>query len=79
MFEGRQHLYNPDFEIDEVIYEVKGYEDARAICKLAAAKEHGYTIHMIGNTEIKKYIGYVRIRYGVNIQKDYDLFYRPKN
>ncbi len=77
-WEGGLKKYNPDFEVDGTIYEIKGYIHKKVIAKLEAAKEQGIEIILIADKEeMKPFIEYVNKKYSVNILKEYDKFYTP--
>lgn len=77
-FENRKRLFNPDFEIDGIVYEIKGYLNEIAKVKLQAAKDKNIDITLIGREEAQFYIGYVNQKYNCNIEKDYAKFYEEK-
>lgn len=74
-FKEKKHLYNPDFEIDDKIYEIKGYVDLTTKLKLEAAKEQGFKIILVCREDIKFYINYVKEKYGKDPTKEYKYFY----
>jgi hypothetical protein len=78
-FEGIQKLYNPDFEIDGQIIEIKGYVTKMTEVKNAAAVKLGVSIITIDKEGIVPYLDYVNEKYSCNIQKDYEKFYEEKN
>lgn len=61
--EGVIRKYFPDFEIDGIIYEIKGYKDKFALIKEQCFPE----IIVIDRPKIQKYIFYATDKYG----KDY--------
>ena len=59
-FEGKMRKYYPDFEIDGLIYEIKGYED-----KYAKAKHLAFpNIIVLKYAEMKDKLEYVKNTYG---------------
>lgn len=74
-FEGRYRKYNPDFEIDGKIYEIKGWSDERSLHKVATAIQKGIPIILLNKKKMKKYLDYVNTKYNCNIEKDYNKFY----
>lgn len=59
-FEGKLRRYYPDFEIDDIIYEIKGYED-----KFAKAKQQAFpNVVVLKYAEMKDKIEYVKNTYG---------------
>jgi len=64
-YNGVTRTYNPDFVVDGVIYELKGYMTAQSKIKLITAEELGYNITLIDSTEIQRYIKYVESKYNV--------------
>lgn len=74
-FNGAIHYYNPDFEIDDKIYEIKGWLTGRAKIKLKAAESQGHAIILIDKKEIKQYIEYVKKYRKINPVKQYEMLY----
>ena len=68
LFEGKEYKYYPDFLIDNKLYEIKGYENNRAIEK---HKQHPEVIYL-DKEKMKKYIDYVVNKYGKDFIKLYD-------
>lgn len=69
-FDGKLRKYYPDFEIDGVIYEIKGYEDTLAKVKHQAFPD----IVVLKYNELKDKIKYVKDTYG----KDFVTMLKPK-
>ncbi len=68
-FEGEERPYNPDFQIDDQIIELKGFYSSKTKAKL---QQHPY-IHVIDGKTIKPYIDYVKSTYQVkNVIDLYD-------
>lgn len=71
MFEGRKHLYYPDFyhpDLDLYV-EVKGYKDKKYYAKMKFAPNN---LLVVDNQKINEYIEYVKSTYGDNIECLYD-------
>jgi hypothetical protein len=63
---GRKHVYHPDFNIGDVIYEIKGYYTDVVDVKKKAVESCGREIHIINRVDIQPYIEYVKKRYNVS-------------
>jgi hypothetical protein len=74
-YEGKDRYYNPDFEIAGKIYEIKGYVTEITQVKLTAAENSGIEVIVIGNQNIRKYLEHVKTMHGIDVTKDYALFY----
>lgn len=61
---GKKCVYHPDFEMNNEIYEVKGYWSDIAKIKVAAAISIGYNINIIDHTNIHIYNDYCIAKYG---------------
>lgn len=70
------HYYNPDFEIDGKIYEIKGVTNEICLLKLKAAKDQNHKIVFIDRLGILKYLKYVKEKYKKNPEKEYKYFYQ---
>lgn len=69
-YNGTIYFYYPDFEIDEKIYEIKGFED-----KKAKAKQNAYPdIIVMRYKEMKPILKYVKEKYG----KDFTRLFEDK-
>jgi len=68
IFENKEFKYYPDFIIDNKLYEIKGYENERAIEK---HKQHPEVIYL-DKKKMKPYIEYVIDKYGKDFIKLYD-------
>lgn len=69
-FEGRRRYY-PDFIIDDVFYEIKGYHFPEAT--KAKLKYFPHKIVLIGKKEIKPYLEYVEQKYGKDFVRLYEV------
>ena len=77
LYEEKEYNYYPDFEINDVIYEIKGYWTERVEAKTKAVKNSGYEIKVLYYKDIKEYIKYAITKYEVkNINELYDN-YKP--
>lgn len=61
-YNGKIYNYYPDFEIDNVIYEIKGFEDHKAKAKHIAFPE----IRYLRKNDLKEQFEYVLKTYGKN-------------
>lgn len=66
--EGNQRKFYPDFVVDGVIYEIKGYQDKNRAEKEAASKD----VVFIYKNEMKPYLDYVVEKYGDGFIELYD-------
>ncbi len=62
--DGKQHLYYPDFVINGVYYEIKGYRDERVKEKILQFPSNKKLILIEGKKEIKQYLDYAVEKYG---------------
>lgn len=74
IYKGSSRLYNPDFEIGDKVYEIKGFNCEKSKVKLNAAKQQGYDILLIDGVEIKKYFDYVVEKYKVKKTRVFELY-----
>lgn len=68
-YNGSTHTYYPDFMIDGVYYEIKGYESPQFMAKKLAFP---YELIVIGKAEIVTFINYAKSKYGNNLILAYD-------
>lgn len=67
-FNGEEHYWLPDFIIEDIYFEIKGYEDEKALAKHSSFKKQ---LKVLKQKEMKTYIEYVEEKYG----KDYTKLY----
>lgn len=70
-YKGKIHRYTPDFIIDGIYIEIKGYftdKDREKLLQFPKDK----TIKLITNEDAKKYINYAKLTYGVRYFELYD-------
>jgi len=60
VYDDKEHIYIPDFDIDGTLYEIKGFENDKAKIKHNLFPEIVY----ITKDEITKYLEYVKDKYG---------------
>lgn len=63
--DDKQHLYFPDFIMNDIIYEVKGYEKEDVKLKTEAVVVAGYKIEVIRKKEILPIIKEIKSKYNV--------------
>ena len=68
VFNSKQYKYYPDFIINGTLYEIKGYEDPKAIEK---HKQHPEVVYLDKHS-MKKYLDYVVFKYGKDFIRMYD-------
>lgn len=73
--DDQQHTYFPDFIMDNIIYEVKGYEKEDVQLKTQAVLDAGYKIDVIRKKEIMPIIKQLKKKYNV---KDITTLYDQK-
>ena len=71
-FDGEVHKYMPDFIIDDVYYEIKGYWTEQWQAKYDSFKKE-HKIEVIDEEKIKPYLDYVIQKYGTNFIDLYKL------
>lgn len=69
-YNGTTKNYYPDFIVDGVIYEIKGYETEQSKCK----RDCNTDIVLLAKFEMKKYLDYACSKYG----KDFTKFYESE-
>lgn len=74
-FEGRQHRYHPDFEIDGKTYEIKGWVNPKALAKQEYAKSQGIDIIFIDERACEFYFEYAYSKYGMDPRTNWVNFY----
>jgi hypothetical protein len=72
---GKQRIYKPDFIVNEIIFEIKGYTTPQWEAKHLANPD----VVCLQKKEIKKYLEFVINKYGKDFIKLYELesFDRP--
>lgn len=63
---GKICKYFPDFELNNQIFEIKGYWSKKTELKLIAARDSGINIVLICKDDIKPYLEYCINKYGKN-------------
>jgi len=61
IWEGNTYNYHPDFEVNEIVYEIKGYMTEKALQKV---KQAPIAISVIDKELIKPYLNYTIRKYG---------------
>ena len=69
-YEGETHKYFPDFIVEDIYYEVKGYTDNKATVKHSSFSGK---LNILDKLGIKKYLDYTVSKYG----KDFIKLYEP--
>ena len=69
MFKSKEYKFYPDFIIDNIYYEIKGYFDEKNRCKLNQFKNE---LIILNKNDIKTYIKYVVDKYGNNFIELYE-------
>lgn len=68
-YNNKKHYWLPDFIINNIYYEIKGYEDEKAKIKHSSFTK---PLKIIRNKEIKLYLEYVENKYGKDFIKLYE-------
>lgn len=68
-YEGKIRRYYPDFIIDEIYYEIKGYTTKQFEAKI---KQFSYKLEILDKHKIKPYIEYTKEKYGINFISLYE-------
>jgi hypothetical protein len=77
--EGDGIKYFPDFLIDNIIYEMKGFESSESVDKKTKlAESFGYTVKVLYKEDLKEHFEWVKTNY--TYKKIYELYdgYKPK-
>ena len=61
IYENETHTYYPDFIIDDVIYEIKGYETDKDLCKYESIEDKKLVI--LKKEDLQEVFDYVSIKY----------------
>lgn len=69
MFEGKEHYWLPDFIVDGVYEEIKGYEDNKAKAKHTSFDK---PLNILRNKDMKPYLEYVIKKYSKDFIKLYE-------
>ena len=77
-YNGRKLRYFPDFEIDNIIYEIKGYWTEQVDYKINSVKEKGFEIKVLYLKDIKHMIDYVKNKYKVKKIEEIYEDYKPE-
>lgn len=72
-FEGENHKYFPDFIINNVYYEIKGYRNKNVEAKIEQFPKEKKLILIEGKKEIKPFIDYCEKKYG---KKFWEVLYK---
>jgi len=65
IYDNKIHKYFPDFEIDNVIYEIKGYEFKNTKYKIDAVKLKGFEIKILYEKDLKYIFEYMKNKYNI--------------
>ena len=76
-FEGQDRIYHPDFEIGNIVYEIKGRIEPNVSAKIKAAARH-VTIVVIDKKKIREYIEHVEAKYGKRLNAIYPILYEQR-
>lgn len=68
-YKGEKKYYIPDFILNGVYYEIKGYEDDKVSCKLNCFP---YEINILYKENMKNIFNYVENKYGRNFISQYE-------
>ncbi len=74
MHNGISHTYYPDFIIDDVYYEIKGYFDDKTLSKIRDFPNDKQLI-VLDYAKVKKYLDYCEATYGKDYIRLYDRNY----
>lgn len=69
IYEKKEHKYYPDFIIDNIYYEIKGFKSDRTNCKISYFP---HKIEVIYKDRIQFYLDYCRNKYGVDFISLYE-------
>lgn len=69
---GKESKYYPDFLLDNMVYEIKGFWSAKTQRKLDAAEKNGVNITLVDKDGIKPYLKYCIDSYGKDFWKQYE-------
>lgn len=70
---GKKHKYYPDFQIGQIIVEIKGKYRKNLKYKLESVEKAGYNIVLIDKTKITPYLEYCQKKYKTDhLEKLYD-------
>lgn len=73
-YNGHLHEYYPDFIVDNIYYEIKGYYDEKSKIKIEQFSKENELIVLDPKT-IQPYLEYARSTYGKNFYRMYDRNY----
>lgn len=74
-YNGKISKYFPDFIMDNIIYEIKGYEKEEVSCKTQSVLDSGYKIEILREEEIFPLIRNIKKKYKI---KDITILYDQK-
>lgn len=75
-YEGKQHLYYPDFLIENTIYEIKGFWTELVDIKAAAVTDRD--IYVLYEEDLQDVFDYIKNTYNKTIHKNIDDLYEIK-
>jgi Zn finger protein HypA/HybF involved in hydrogenase expression len=75
-YKDTERIYNPDFEVDSMIIEIKGFFSKQAKEKITQANAQGYDIMIVDSSSIRPYIQYVEDKY--NVKNALHILYEDK-
>jgi len=73
IFDNKPHTYNPDFIVDNIIYEIKGYMNERAKIKHDAANEIKDVV-LLRKNDLKPYFDFVKDKFNIPITRLHTLY-----
>ncbi len=74
----KKHKYFPDFEINSVIYEIKGYWTETVDYKIKSVNDAGYEVKVLYLKDIRHMINYVKEKYNItHIEQLYEDYIFP--
>ena len=74
-YNGKKHRYYPDFVIDNVLYEIKGFSNGQLQFKLKSLQKSGRTYKVLFQKDLKYVFDYIKETYNKVVDKNISDLY----
>lgn len=75
IYKGKEHTFHPDFEIDDIIYEIKGYHTPLTEIKIESIRSKGYDIKLLFYNDLKHMESFLKRKF--NFKNILELYNSP--
>lgn len=74
-YNGKKHRYYPDFIIDDILYEIKGYNSDLVKIKQDAVIKAGRKYKLLATKDLKFVFDYIKLKYDKKVDKNISDLY----